>query len=163
MDFVNLVSQFRNALLVCIDADLHYMTNLRDFDDFPEGCCDLTSHLLGKFLIDNGVSGVYLKYVNLAEHIKRPNSFSDVFGHEWCCIGKHKGRRWHLDLTAHQFDFVTDEIIISSESNSWHEQLLSLVEDNQGEFGDRDPLLNIAGLSQFYDEILKVFYMQRST
>ncbi len=99
-------SLFRLALEQC-HADLSI-----SFSEFPSGSCGDTSELLGAFLNDNGLGKfdyVCAEFGNMSD-----NNWGT---HAWLEQGDLV-----IDITADQFDFISEKIIVCNNSY-WHKSL----------------------------------------
>jgi len=122
-DILEAATSFRNALERC-----HKSLNVDGFKDFPNNSCGLTSSFLGTFFKDQGF-GVFEYFI------------ADVPGGTHAWLQKND---IVIDITADQFDHITDRVIVSN-SSIWHQ---SLDAESQGEADFRD-----GGISLKEDEL----------
>lgn len=95
---------------------------------FPEGCCEITSYLLAKFLHEEvGTSGIVM--------VSGENKYKNSQRHIWLRCGTID-----IDITANQFPSC-DKAVIVEESSEWH-QRYSI-------FEKKEPIISF---SEFHDE-----------
>lgn len=115
----SLVHEFRSVLEISKPSDFTY-TSLA-FSQFPGGCCDDASILLGLYLKEHGFENIILIHgVNGGDE-------EELSSHDWLQVGSMV-----VDITASQFDwrgYDCEEIIIAK-SSSFHDKFEQPV-DNQ--------------------------------
>lgn len=97
-DIRKLIHAFRNALVMAADTKSHECFQFHrwsELNSFPNGCCDLASNFLAKYLNDKGHTAEII-FVNNGLDDKE---FSDMQGHVFVRLNS-----WHIDLTLCQFD-----------------------------------------------------------
>jgi hypothetical protein len=130
--------RFREAILKCDSLELP-----SSLADFPSCSCADASILLGTYLIDNGINPFSL--------IKGKRGKGSAFEtHYWL-----EKDNMIVDITADQFDDISDEIIITSIDSNWHNSFEKEIirEADYRIIGARDIRNH---LSAVYDYILQV-------
>lgn len=92
----NLALLFRNA----IDLALAKHEFDEVFFNFPIGCCDYASELLGRYLFEHGI---YTYSVN-----KQYLYGEDAYNHTWLFL--EKDNNIIIDITGDQFSYATNEL-----------------------------------------------------
>lgn len=78
-------------------------------DEFPVGCCEFSSYLLAKFLIEKiGISPLKI--------VMGENRFKKSQRHIWLRFGEVD-----IDITAHQFS-STDRAVFVDTNSEWHKR-----------------------------------------
>lgn len=89
------------------------------FSRFPNGCCGDSSHILGKFFKDSGVSPYYV------------SGWKDGKSHAWIEIDN-----LIIDITADQFDDICDRVIVT-EDRDWYSKF-NIIDRYLSDFEDHD-------------------------
>lgn len=105
MDLHQLVTVFRKSMLKAKRDGYRFEL----LDEFPAGCCEFTSYLLAKFLIERiGISS--LKIITGENHFKKSQR------HIWLRFGEVD-----IDITADQFS-STDRTVFVDVNSQWHKR-----------------------------------------
>lgn len=105
MDTFQAVRDFRKGMLKLKDEGYSFAR----LDDFPIGCCEFSSYLLAKYLIEE------CKLSDL-KMLRGKNRFKKKQRHVWLRSGKVD-----IDITANQFS-STDKTVFFEECSSWHDR-----------------------------------------
>lgn len=105
MDLHQPVTVFRKSMLKAKSDGYRFEL----LDTFPTGCCEFTSYLLAKFLIEKiGISS--LKIITGENHFKKSQR------HIWLKFGEVD-----IDITADQFSSTARAVFVEANSE-WHKR-----------------------------------------
>lgn len=105
MDLHQSVSLFRKSMLK-VKSDVYRFELL---NEFPAGCCEFTSFLLAKFLIEK-------MDISSLKIISGENRFKKSQRHIWLKFGEVD-----IDITANQFS-STDRTVFVEANSKWHKR-----------------------------------------
>lgn len=142
-----LAEQFRQALEPLPKSDFSWCVQFA-VSEFPSGCCDDTSILLGEYLHQQGVTG-FERICGTKHHGLRPES-----SHVWL-----QRDDLVVDITADQFNDETQEplaAVVVMQGSQWHQAFEEI--ENRGHARiDAFPALSEsahAGLKAAYSRVL---------
>ncbi|WP_324700958.1 hypothetical protein U9K49_18890 (plasmid) [Pantoea agglomerans] len=111
------IHAFRNALVLAADTRSHECFRMprwrSDLNNFPHGCCDLSSNFLAQYLKDS--------YPTLAPVIVHMQTTADFREKHQSSIQSHvitKVDKWYIDLTLNQFDEYRARVVIEEHTGT---------------------------------------------
>ena len=105
MDMMRNIKAFRKGMLKVKEEGYRFSY----LDQFPSECCEFSSYLLAKYLIEeHGLSDI--------EMLKGKNRFKHKQRHIWLRFGDKD-----IDITANQFS-STDKTVFYEAASKWHER-----------------------------------------
>lgn len=111
------IHAFRNALVLAADTRSHECFRMprweSDMNNFPHGCCDLSSNFLAQYLKDS--------YPTLAPVIVRMETTANFREKHKSSIESHvitKLDKWYIDLTLNQFDEYRARVVIEGNTGT---------------------------------------------
>ncbi|WP_141505724.1 hypothetical protein [Paenibacillus luteus] len=103
VDIKTISNHFRDAFE---NMSIEFFPDSSFFSRFPSGCCGDSSHLLAKYFKDSGLSPYYVC------------GWKGSQSHAWIQVDN-----LIIDITADQFDDVSDRVILT-EYSVWHSEFV---------------------------------------
>lgn len=129
------IHAFRNALVLAADTRSHEcfrMPRWLEVNDFPNGCCDLSSNFLAQYLKDS--------YPTLMPVIVHMQTTDDFRTNHKSSIQSHvitKLDNWYIDLTLNQFEEYRARVVIEKDTGTLG-TLLRKIRKCDGSIKERD-------------------------
>lgn len=150
------IHAFRNALVLAADTRSHECFSMprwgSDMNNFPHGCCDLSSNFLAQYLKDS--------YPTLTPVIVHMQTTAEFREKHQSSIKSHvitKLDKWYSDLTLNQFAEYRARVVIDDDTGTLG-TLLRNIRNCDGDIVERNIQLNT-----FSENGQKLYAWLRST